>query len=106
MGHNVPYGYRCPAGGPGASFPVDRLEEAWWLKKRSWGSALDTDERAALDPEVALVLGGTPPVHDDRVAIDFRCSRCGNPVVVVFRAQPVERDDWEFEPIQVLELGE
>lgn len=107
VGHNVEYGYRCPKGPPGALFPVESLERAWWTKERPWGETLLPDERASIEPEVERALGGPPPVQGDLVAVDFRCPKCQGAVVVVFTVQTIDSKAWEwfdFEPVDVFEI--
>lgn len=88
VGPNLAYGYRCPDGSPGVSFSRDQLDRVLWTKERSWGKALNDDERRAFTPVVEQILGGGPPVVGELVARDFRCPRCNRPVVVVFHGLP------------------
>ena len=94
-------GYRCPEGPPGVSFRWRDIAE-----RTIWGANLRPDEISALRNPVTAALGGPPPRSGYRVAIDFRCPRCGRAVVVVFRDLEISKNEWTYQPDSVLEVDQ
>jgi len=94
-------GYRCLEGPPGVSFSWRDIAE-----RKVWGANLTPDEISALQDPVTAVLGGPPPRSGYRVAVDFRCPRCGRAVVVVFRDVEASKNEWTYEPDSVFEVDQ